>query len=54
MFFPFPSGYRTLSKWEGHELTLAMSQYMDIDPGAPGESVLVSSGGMHVRFPPEL
>ena len=33
IFFPFLSGYRTLSKWEGLELTLAMSQYMDIDPG---------------------
>ena len=31
--FPFPSGYRTLSKEEGLELTLAMSQYMDIDLG---------------------
>ena len=33
IFFPFPSGYRTLSKQEGLELTLAMSQYMDIDLG---------------------
>ena len=33
IFSLFPSGYRTLSKEEGLELTLAMSQYMDIDPG---------------------
>ena len=33
IFFAFPSGYRTSSKEEGLELTLAMSQYMDIDPG---------------------
>ena len=32
VFFFFPSGYRTSSKEEGLELTLAMSQYMDIDP----------------------
>ena len=35
IFFPFPSGYRTSSKEEGLELTLAMNQYMDIDPGVP-------------------
>ena len=33
MFFPFPSGYRASSKEECLELTLAMSQYMDIDLG---------------------
>ena len=33
IFFPFLSGYRTWSKYEGLELTLAMSQYMDIEPG---------------------
>ena len=33
IFSPFLSGYRTLSKQEGLELSLAMSQYMDIDPG---------------------
>ena len=32
--FPFPSGYRASSKEEGLALTLDMSQYMDIDPGA--------------------
>ena len=35
IFFPFPSGYRPSSKEEGLELTLAMSQYMDFDPGVP-------------------
>ena len=35
IFFLFPSGYRTSSKGEGLELTLAMSQHMDIDPGVP-------------------
>ena len=35
IFFSFPSGYRSSSKEEGLELTLAMSPYMDIDPGVP-------------------
>ena len=33
VFFFFPFGYRTSSKEEGLELALAMSQYMDMDPG---------------------
>ena len=35
IFFPSPTQYRTSSKEEGLELTLAMSQYMEIDLGVP-------------------
>ena len=33
ILFPYLSGYRTSLEEEGLELTLAISQYMNIDPG---------------------
>ena len=56
---PLPSmpGPKTLCGVSAGTLGFLSSADMDlgcISGVSPGESVLVSSGGMHVRFPPEL
>ena len=56
---PLPSmpGPKTLCRFGAGNLGFLSSADMDLGvllESPPGESVLVPSGGMHVRFPPEL